>query len=187
MDASDSLGGAAAPPFTFSAPSTTVSKRRQLGGRGFRLLHRLNSLYTLDNIRRTSNATKTLGTPSIGPPIANSKTASIGSTQIRFRAAPNDSTITSGTPKNPQTKRFSKRFVGRKSVEQPVKAHPHNSFKSTHAARALRRPGRRCKRLIDCYSDQGSAGAPTGAPTGDLDFADAEQERNLRLFSYHCC
>ena len=39
---------------------------------------------------------------------------------------------------------------------------------STHATRAPRRPDWRGQRLIDRYSSQGSAEAPTGAPTGDL-------------------
>ena len=46
VDASDSLGGAAARLFSFPAPSTTSRERRQLGGRGFRHRLPLGPLYT---------------------------------------------------------------------------------------------------------------------------------------------
>ena len=50
----------------------------------------------------------------------------IGSTRNRLRTASVDLTIGSGTLINPQTKKFSEKFVGGKLQKRPVNPHPNN-------------------------------------------------------------
>ena len=137
----------------FSAPSTTTSERRQLGGRGFQFLQRLKNLYKPINIRNFSNPTKTVKTAPtavVDPPIANGRLPAIGSPMIRFRAASNDPTIGSGTPKNPLTKKLPRKFVDRELGKRLVK---------TASLQLLQEYARRA-----CAAQAGSEGSAANRP-----------------------